>query len=337
MAQIVLGLGTSHSPLLAIGSELWAERGKDDLKRKVIPLSDGRSVSYEELSREVADRYASHATAENFRLQQADAQRALDRLADEVSAAEPDVVIIVGDDQDELFGVSQLPAFAIYRGKEIIMHPKNEVHPNLPEWYATANRGYMMDTVHRHPAAPDLATPLIGKLMDAGIDVAVAADVPDPVKAGFGHAYGFVISRLFRGRPIPVLPVMLNTYFPPNVPRPSRCYDIGRALAAAIESFPADTRVAIIASGGLSHFHTDHELDERVLEAMRRRDAATLRSIPMAALRSGSSEILNWVLTAGALEHLSFSWSEYIPVYRTPAGTGVGLAFAAWKPAEAAR
>jgi hypothetical protein len=333
MAQIALGLGTSHSPLLAISSELWAERGKDDYKRKVIPLADGRTVSYEQLSREVGDRYASQATPENFRTQHRRAQAALDHLAEELAQASPDVVIIVGDDQDELFGAAQLPAIAIFRGTQIVMHPKNEVHPNLPEWYATANRGYLMDKIHHHPAAADLATQLVEHLMDAGVDVAVASEVLDPVKAGFGHAYGFVIHRLLRERPIPVVPIMLNTYFPPNVPRPGRCYDIGRALRQAVVSLPGHTRFAIIASGGLSHFHTDSQLDERVLGAMRSRDVEVLRSVSMAALRSGSSEILNWILTAGAVENLDLEWSDYIPVYRTPAGTGVGLAFAVWKPA----
>jgi hypothetical protein len=331
MAQIVLGVGTSHSPLLAIGSELWAERGKDDLKRKAIPLSDGRTLSYQELSREVADRYAPMATAENFHVQHRRAQQALDRLASAIADVAPDVVVIVGDDQDELFGMVQLPAIAIYRGAEIVMHPKSEVHRDLPDWYLTANRGYLMDKVHRYPAAPELATRLIVGLMDEGVDVASASEVVDPVKAGFGHAYGFVIHRLFRDRQIPVVPVMLNTYFPPNVPRPGRCYDVGRALRRTIESLPQDTRFAIVASGGLSHFHTDRELDERVLEALRTRDDNVLRALPMAALRSGSSEILNWVLAAGVLEGLRMSWSDYVPVYRTPAGTGVGLGFALWK------
>jgi hypothetical protein len=332
MAQIVLGIGTSHSPLLAIGSELWVERGKDDLKRSAIPLSDGRTVSYQDLSREVADRYAPMATAENFRAQHRRAQDALDRLAFEIAEAAPDVVIIVGDDQDELFGTAQLPAIAIYRGEEIVMHPKSEVQKDLPEWYLTANRSYLMDKAHRYPASPDLATKIIVGLMDEGVDVASASEVTDPIKAGFGHAYGFVIQRLFPDHPIPVVPVMLNTYFPPNVPRPGRCYDIGRALRRTVESLPQDKRVAIVASGGLSHFYTDTGLDERVLEALRTRDSEVLRSLPMAALRSGSSEILNWVLAAGALEGLRVSWTEYVPVHRTPAGTGVGLGFALWKP-----
>jgi hypothetical protein len=37
-------------------------------------------------------------------------------------------------------------------------------------------------------------------------------------------------------------------------------------------------------------------------------------------------------MAAGALESLDMTWSEYLPVYRTPPGTGIGLGFAAWEP-----
>jgi hypothetical protein len=38
----------------------------------------------------------------------------------------------------------------------------------------------------------------------------------------------------------------------------------------------------------------------------------------------------NWVGVAGAVEHLDLNWFEYVPDYRTPAGTGTGLSFASW-------
>src|SRR3546814_1939749 len=57
----------------------------------------------------------------------------------------------------------------------------------------------------------------------------VCKDVPDPDVAGFGHAFGFPIKRLFGRRAIPVVPLMLNTYFPPNVLSSRRCFDIGRS------------------------------------------------------------------------------------------------------------
>jgi 3-O-methylgallate 3,4-dioxygenase len=130
---------------------------------------------------------------------------------------------------------------------------------------------------------------------------------------------------------VPIVPVALNTYFPPNQPRPRRCYQLGQAIRDAVRSSPGTARVGILGSGGLSHFTVDEELDRLVLDACRRNDGATLSSIPMHKLNSGSSEIRNWITVAGASEHLETDWQEYIPCYRSLAGTGCGMGFAVWK------
>ena len=130
---------------------------------------------------------------------------------------------------------------------------------------------------------------------------------------------------------IPIVPVALNTYFPPNQPRPRRCYELGRAIRAAVKSAPGNERVGILASGGLSHFTVDEELDRGVLDACKRNDGEALPSIPPEKLNSGSSEIRNWITVAGAAAHLKTAWQEYIPCYRSAAGTGCGMGFAVWK------
>ncbi len=94
---------------------------------------------------------------------------------------------------------------------------------------------------------------------------------------------------------------------------------------------PSRERVGIIASGGLSHFTVDEDLDRSVLQACRTGDGEALGSIPLAKLNSGNSEIRNWIVMAGAAGGLECEWQEYVPLYRTPAGTGCGMAFAAWK------
>ncbi|WP_045876229.1 hypothetical protein [Pseudofrankia sp. DC12] len=333
MAEIVLGIGTSHSPLLAIGPALWADRARDDYRKQKLFLADGRVVSYPELEHEAGGRYQDSATAQRFAVQASRARQALDRLARAIEAAAPDALVIIGDDQEELFSRAHLPAIAVYTGPELVMHPKNEVSPGLPAWYREANKGYKMDAVHRHPVARELSDSLVDGLVGAGVDVAVASEVRDPYQAGFGHAYGFVLHRLCGDRPIPVLPVLLNTYYPPNVPRPSRCYDVGTVIGQVLAARPGAERVAIVASGGLSHFAVDEELDRRVIRALETGDAEALRALPPSGLRSGNSEILNWVMAAGALAGLTVTDTEYIPVRRTPAGTGIGLAFLAWHPA----
>lgn len=329
MAQIVLGMGSSHSPLLVLPVDEWRERSLADYANPELNLSDGRRVSYEVLHAEVGDRYVEEITRERLAQKAAANDAALDRLADELEAAAPDVVLIVGDDQAELFSSANQPAIAIYCGDEVVTLDKFG-RAGAPNWMKIAGEGYLMDQVHTLPAAPDFALEIIESLLEHDIDITTVSRVDNPTAAGFGHAYGFIIKRLFKERRIPVLPVLLNTYYPPNVPSASRCHAIGRALRAAIESSPRDLRVAVIASGGLSHFVVDEELDRRVITALEQGDGGTLRALPRQALNSGSSEILNWVVVAGVFDGSPASWSEYVPVYRTPAGTGVGMAFAVW-------
>jgi hypothetical protein len=68
-----------------------------------------------------------------------------------------------------------------------------------------------------------------------------------------------------------------------------------------------------------------------VLAACKRNNSEALSSIPIAKLNSGSSEIRNWITMAGATAHLKSDWQEYIPCYRSAAGTGCGMGFAVWK------
>ena len=86
----------------------------------------------------------------------------------------------------------------------------------------------------------------------------------------------------------------------------------------------------ILASGGLSHFTVDEEFDGQVIRALRHKDAAALSKLPRQQLNAGNSEIRNWICMAGAVEHLTLDSLQYIPAYRTLAGTGTGLCFAHW-------
>jgi len=125
--------------------------------------------------------------------------------------------------------------------------------------------------------------------------------------------------------------VLLNTYYPPNQPTPKRCYQLGRAMRQAISAWPTDQRVGIVASGGLSHFVVDETLDRHVLDILARKDAAAIGALPTDQLESGNSEIRNWIAAAGALEHLDMKLVDYLPYYRSEAGTGLGTAFAVWR------
>ena len=327
MARIVLGIGTSHSPMLTLEGEDWHNRAAADRANKKLSLADGRLVDYETLVSLRGEPYDEQATPETFRTIAQRCQAHLDRLAAAIAAAEPDVIVIVGDDQNELYTAGNTPAIAAYFGAEVKTHSFDD---EIPDWMKTVAKGYGMDETHVYPGHPELAQAIIAGLIDRDVDLGVANAVPDPDKAGFGHAFGFPAERLFGGREIPMVPLMLNTYFPPNVLSPARCHDIGLKLREAIEAAPDDLRVAVLASGGLSHFVVEEEIDRQLLDGLSDPDGVALRALPRQALLEGSSEILNWVLTAGAVSHLPLAWVEYEPIRRTLAGTGIGCGFAVW-------
>ena len=73
------------------------------------------------------------------------------------------------------------------------------------------------------------------------------------------------------------------------------------------------------------------DLDLRILNAMGEGKGRSLTDLPKGALNSGSSEIRNWILVAGAIEKMKKRWFEYQALYRQAAGTGIGVAFGVWE------
>jgi hypothetical protein len=167
-------------------------------------------------------------------------------------------------------------------------------------------------------------------LSEAEFDLASSASLRGG--EGEGHAMAYVHRHVLdAATPVPIVPVFLNTYFPPNRPSPRRCYRLGQAVRHAVEGFSEQARVGVMASGGLSHFLVDEEFDRAILAALARKDHAFLEGLPRNKLNAGSSEILNWVALAGGAEAIDLDWFEYVPGYRTPAGTGTGISFATWR------
>jgi 3-O-methylgallate 3,4-dioxygenase len=293
---------------------------------------EGRPVTYGELLEKADPKLADLVAPAHLVARQNRARAAIARVAETLAAAALDALVVLGDDQDESYKADCRPAFAIYYGDTI--RNSNEQHENyrrrFPEWYVQNRQAFFEDERPReYPVHAKLATHLIEALMDLGFDVASSQRLPDG--EGEGHAIAYVHRRVMdAAKPVPAVPIFLNTYYPPNQPRPRRCYAFGEALRAAIENYPQEERIGILASGGLSHFLVDEDFDRAILHACAEKDAEFLRNLPRNKLHAGSSEILNWVALAGAVAHLDLEWSEYVPGYRTPAGTGTGLSFAAW-------
>jgi hypothetical protein len=325
MASIVTGIATSHSPLLLANPSLWLERAGQDRANPQLYDRQGVLRTYEDLEAINGDDLASQLSADVWQRRFAVCQAAMDRLAEDLVRAEPDVLLIIGDDQRELFQPTNQPALALFHGEEWRTHILD--FPGSP-FFDVVAKGYAMDAHYTFDGDAQLALEIIDRMMGAGFDLSTVADTPPG--AGFGHAYGFVVRRLLGERPVRVIPLMLNTYYPPNQPTPARCYDLGTALREAIEHADSPARVAVVASGGLSHFVINEELDALVLDALRTDDKATLVTVPTELLNAGSSEIRNWITVAGAMAGRSLAWSEYAPCYRTTAGTGCGMGFARW-------
>jgi hypothetical protein len=326
MANLVGAVGTSHSPMLLTNPRLWQQRAAQDLTNPELFDNAGRHVSYDELAAASAGRFRDQLGEDLLEERYRRCESSMDRLSADIAALAPDVLVVVGDDQEEVFDSTNQPPMAVFWGADW----ETEIMQGVPdnEFFELVKAGYAMDTRHTFKGAPDLGLAVITGLVQAGFDVASVAATP-PGK-GFGHAYGFIIERLLGDRVIPVLPVLLNTYFPPNQPTPSRCYDFGAGLGRAIADAPGDERVVLVASGGLSHFVPDETLDRGVLDAIARKDAGYLRAVPPQLLNAGSSEIRNWIAVAGAMGDRDVLWSEYVPCYRTEAGTGCAMGFLRW-------
>src|SRR5439155_12988012 len=115
-----------------------------------------------------------------------------------------------------------------------------------------------------HPAYPELAEQLIDSLRDDGFDIAASNELKTDV--GVGHAFVFMYEYMLPNGDIPMVPVMINTFFPPNQPTPRRCYALGKALRRAVDAWDSDKTVAIVASGGLSHTIMDEGIDRMTLD-----------------------------------------------------------------------
>lgn len=348
MAQIVLGIGTSHTPLLSLPPELWETYAQNDRRNPELLLPDGTAVGYDELLARAAPTIAAAAVPAQFFDQHARAQRALATLGQALADAAPDTVVIISDDQDEVLFDENMPSLAIYWGESMTIVPRR-YSDQAPAVMKASAWGYG-ESEAEIPVDAALGERLIGYLVEHDFDVAhlrylrsepggtigpagyiKRVRTTPPRRQGMPHGFSFVVTRLMRGDIRPILPIFQNTCYPPNQPTPRRSYRFGQAIRAAIEAWDEERRVAVVASGGLSHFVVDEELDRTVLKALAEKDGATLCALPRARLNSATSETQNWIAAGGAMEHLQFTLCDYLPGYRTPAGTGGGWAFGLWQ------
>lgn len=329
MARLVAAFGSSHSIMLASQREDWQHGFKQiDPRNTYYYDRQGNKTDYASLLAQASADTEAMVTPERMGERYDQAQRAMDELRDRIHAARLDVLVLVGDDQTELFRTTNNPAFAIYYGATI-RNARAELKDG-DTWVQRARMWRQEPEADRdYPVRADMAEWLIRQLCDRDFDIA-AMDGLEPGQFE-GHAFSFIHRRYLQGIDLPVIPVIINTFDPPNQPTPRRCVQLGHHLRELIAAYPQDLRVGVLASGGLSHFVVDEALDRAIIDAVRRKDSQWLAQLDPKLLQAGSSEIRNWLVAVEAVRDLDLEWVSYVPGYRTPALTGTGLCFAAWK------
>jgi OH-DDVA oxygenase len=337
MAQIVLGVWTTHGPQLNTTPEEWMLRVPADKARK--HWFNGRSYAFDELVEiRKGECLAERATLEARTKHHAACQAAIAALAKIWAEASPDCCVIFGNDQRELMLPSLQPAYTIYYGNTFWNGPIPERRSaKLPPGIRESEWANRPAERTEYPGIPDLAKRLLAAGIDEGWDFAASNAwpeyEPDHHHAGTPHAFAYILRRVMEDRAVPTLPIITNTFFPPNQPRPWRCFDLGKLVHRIVSDWDADLRVAIVGSGGMTHFVINEEFDRQLIAAIQDRDEALLRGVDPNLMMDGTSELLNWISAAGCMfqTRLSGPLIDYVPCYRTEAGSGTAQGFLAWQ------
>ena len=297
MAEIVGSLAMSHAPQLMLNPDQWGllnTRSWDPLPVRPEFESETLEVKWTKWKRCMA---------------------AIDQLRKKIEALAPDTIVVVGDDQHENLVDDNMPPFTLFIGKEVEASTSLR-YLNQPR---TENRT-------RYKVDDALALSVLESLMEQGFDPSYSRKTR--YDGGLGHAFARVLKFLSPDARYAILPVMVNTYYPP-APSAKRCLEFGKGLASAIGAFSEKRRVVVVGSGGLSHTKIDEGLDADFIRALTTNDQKFLQRMESSALVEGTSEIRNWIVTAAAADRPA-TMIDYQPMYRTPNGVGCAMGFASW-------
>ncbi len=336
MAEIVLGIWTTHGPQLSTTPEEWMYRVPADRARK--HWFKGQTYSFDELvEMRQGENLAEKSTLEARTRSHATCQKAIARVAEIWREVEPDVCVIFGNDQRELVLPAMQPAYTVYCGETFWNGPiAEERSSTLPPGIVQSEWANRPEAHTEYPGLPDLAARLIERGLDAGWDFAASNQWPTHPSphhhVGTPHAFAYILRRVMKDRAVPVLPIIANTFFPPNQPRPFRCFALGELMHKVLSDWDRDVRVAVIGSGGMTHFVINEEFDRKLFDAIQGRDAEYLNAIDPNMMQDGTSELLNWVSASGCMFQTGLSGEviDYVPCYRTEAGSGTAQGFMVW-------
>jgi hypothetical protein len=318
MAEVVLGIGVSHSPQMTVPWANWELLRKKD--------ENDERLGYPDLLKKADPELVAQVTPDVWKERYSATQDGIKKLGKMLQKGDLDAIVIFGDDQHEQFNDENMPAMAIFHGETFNLKRRRDT-ATLAPWWAIEEANWE-DTRDEYNAQPELAKHLITSLTDQEFEITRCSQLRPEI--GIGHAFSFLYRRMWPECDVPIVPVMVNTYYPPNQPTPQRCYALGQAVREAVAGWKGGKRVAVMASGGLSHIIMDESLDRAFIDGMLKKDREQICAVPRPKLRGGTSEILNWIAVAGASEHLNPTLISYQPGYRSPAATGCGMGCAYW-------
>lgn len=203
----------------------------------------------------------------------------------------PDVVILVYNDHASAFSLELIPTFALGCGEQF--NPADEGWGPRP---VPVVRGHSELAAHiaQSVILDEFDLTIVNKMdVDHGLTV--------PLSLAFGQPAEW---------PCRVIPLAVNVVQYP-APTGRRCYNLGRAIAKAVESYPEDLRVMVWGTGGMSHQLQgpragliNQAFDNHFLDTIGPDPEALLRISHLEYLRESGSEgieLVMWLLMRGAL------------------------------------
>jgi len=246
--------------------------------------------------------------------QQAEALRALGEMRDRLAAARPDVIIAFSNDHLLNWPINNTPELTVGIG---------ETHVGPADWYDE----WLALGKYTIPGHPAIARHLVSEGARRRLALAYLR------RMEFDDGISVPMHYLNPTSSIPLVPVTMNCTVPP-IPAPERAYAVGTALHEMLRAYPGPERIAVIATGGLSHepggpryFWVDEEFDLWFLDLLKKGDHETLlRECTLERMEEagsgGTAELLAWILvmafTTGPAEVLA-----YMPAIAWRSGTGM--------------
>jgi len=224
MAKVVAGIAAAHSPQLNIEPKDWNLIVKRDEIHPHLDMAALRAVARPDIADEL--------TMEAWQRRYDACQVAIERIGEIHREVDADVAVIIGNDQDEMFKFDNMPCLAVYWGDEVwdVPRPLETLHESqIPgEW------AYHGTEPEAYPVDGKLGLHLVKSLIRDGFDTSQLNSQPEG--RSIGHSWTFFRHRVFKDDAvIPMVPVMVNSFFEPNNPTPARSYEIGKAVRS-----PAD-------------------------------------------------------------------------------------------------